>query len=296
MTLGFEPKSGPLKRWPQTPFSTVMLVICGALAGLLASPSFAQQGGSYSNIETGSIDRSETAEAIGRYSQTGFAAALQRTAEAAPAPAQGAVMIPPAESAPKPVPAQSVPAAPQVQPTAPSSHAPETPKTQKAEDSKGQDSKSEKEKPKASRQVKGGLAQQYCVNISDAAADARFAWQAKTISDFEKELDQRIKVLEEKTEEYKKWLDKRNDFVNRAHQRLVDIFTRMRPDAVALQLANLDEATASAVVMRLEPRIASAILNEMDPMKAARLSSLIAQAANTSPAKPRNALAGDDTP
>ena len=45
----------------------------------------------------------------------------------------------------------------------------------------------------------------------------------------------------------------------------------MRPDAAAQQLAAMDEETAAAVLTKLDPRIASIILNEMDRAQAARL-------------------------
>ncbi len=45
--------------------------------------------------------------------------------------------------------------------------------------------------------------QQYCFNTADPAADARFAWQAKKISDMEAELEKRVALLETKTEEFK---------------------------------------------------------------------------------------------
>ena len=55
-------------------------------------------------------------------------------------------------------------------------------------------------------------AQQYCVNIASAAADARFNWQKKTIGDMERELDDRVAKLEAKIAEYQQWLARRDDY------------------------------------------------------------------------------------
>jgi len=123
------------------------------------------------------------------------------------------------------------------------------------------------------------LAQQYCVNIADPAADARFAWQAKTIADFEKELDKRVALLDAKTEELKAWMARRDEFSNKAQDKLVGLYSRMRPDAAALQLAAMDEITAAALVTKLEPKSASAVLNEMETERAARIAAIIAGAA-----------------
>jgi flagellar motility protein MotE (MotC chaperone) len=129
-----------------------------------------------------------------------------------------------------------------------------------------------------------GAARQYCVNIANAAADARFAWQKQTLSAAEQELEKRIVLLEAKAAELQKWVTRRDEFVKKARDNLVLIYSRMRPDAAALQLTAMDEETASAVLLKLEPRVASLILNEMEPAQAARLSGIIGGAARTTPA------------
>jgi flagellar motility protein MotE (MotC chaperone) len=126
---------------------------------------------------------------------------------------------------------------------------------------------------------KGSLAESYCANIADAAADARFAWQLRELRELDAELQRRIDILEERTAEYREWLARRDAFVQKAQESLVRIFSRMRPDAAASQLAAMDEETAAAVLTKLEPRNASAILNEMPPGPAARLTMTIAGAA-----------------
>lgn len=122
------------------------------------------------------------------------------------------------------------------------------------------------------------MAERYCANIGDAAQDARFAWQAKTISDMEKELDKRIAAIEEKSAELKDWVEKREKFLDMANDGLVEIYTKMCADAAALQLAEMNEVTAAAIVMKLPPKIAGAVLSEMEAEKAARMTATIAGA------------------
>jgi flagellar motility protein MotE (MotC chaperone) len=129
----------------------------------------------------------------------------------------------------------------------------------------------------------GSAARQYCINIADKAAEARFAWQRKTLLDLEQELAKRIAVLEAKTAEYQTWVVRRDEFVKKARDNLVLIYARMRPDAAAQQLMAMDEETAAAVLIKLDPRTASIILNEMDPAQAARLTGTIGGAARTAP-------------
>jgi len=123
------------------------------------------------------------------------------------------------------------------------------------------------------------LAKSYCVAISSAAADARIAVQKAKLAEIEKQISQRIAALEAKTAEYKSWVDRRDQFLKRANNSLVKIYTQMEPDAAALQLVEMDEETAASLLLKLEPQNASAILNEMVPDKAARLAGTISGSA-----------------
>ena len=119
---------------------------------------------------------------------------------------------------------------------------------------------------------------QYCANIADAASDARFALQKQALADMEKEIEGRLKVLEAKRAEYEEWLRRRNEVLEKADETIVMIYSRMRPDAAALQLTNMDEEIAAAVIAKLNPRVASAVLNEMEPGRAAQLANVITDA------------------
>jgi flagellar motility protein MotE (MotC chaperone) len=126
-------------------------------------------------------------------------------------------------------------------------------------------------------------AQQYCFNTADSAADARFAWQAKKIKEMEAELEKRAQQLEAKTEEYKKWLARRDEFSKKAQEKLVAFYAKMRPDAAALQLTAMDDESAAALLTKLEPKVASLVLAEIDPAKAAKIAAVISGAARIPP-------------
>jgi flagellar motility protein MotE (MotC chaperone) len=139
--------------------------------------------------------------------------------------------------------------------------------------------------------IKGARADDYCANIANPAADARFAWQKKMLADMEQEIAKRIALLEEKTAEYQKWLARRDEFSQKANETVLRIYARMRPDAAAVQLAALDEETAASVLTKLEPRTASLILNEMESTQAVRLTATISGAGKVMPAAaPKTAL------
>jgi flagellar motility protein MotE (MotC chaperone) len=132
------------------------------------------------------------------------------------------------------------------------------------------------------------MAHDYCNNIADAAADARFAWQKKVIAELEQEVAKRVEILDAKTAEYQRWLARRDEFSKRAQENVVTIYARMKPEAAAAQLVAMDEETAAAVLTKLEPRNASAILSEMEPTQAARLTATISGASNVNlPGRPK---------
>jgi len=119
---------------------------------------------------------------------------------------------------------------------------------------------------------------QYCENLSTAAADARFELQKQSLASMEKEIEARIKVLEAKKAEYEEWLKRRDEVLARADETIVAIYSKMKPDASAVQLANMDEQMAAAIISKLNPRAASAVLNEMEPARAAQLAHVITDA------------------
>jgi flagellar motility protein MotE (MotC chaperone) len=121
--------------------------------------------------------------------------------------------------------------------------------------------------------------ERFCSNIADAARDRRYALQAQELKQLQGELDGRIEALENKRAEYESWLKRREVFLARAQDSLVDIYAGMKPDVAAEQLAAGNVELAAAILMKLEPRKASIILNEMDTKAAAALTGIMASAA-----------------
>lgn len=111
----------------------------------------------------------------------------------------------------------------------------------------------------------------FCASIRDPAAEARFSWQAEQLKLLEARLTDTLKKLEARKAELQAMTDRRDAETKEAEARMTDIFTRMRPEAAALQLAAMDPAMAVSVLGKLPPRAASAVLNEMEASRAAQL-------------------------
>ncbi|MEO3384892.1 MotE family protein [Mesorhizobium sp. CAU 1741] len=119
----------------------------------------------------------------------------------------------------------------------------------------------------------------FCSNIADAARDRRYALQQAELQTLQKDIDARIVTLEEKRLEYEEWLARRNDFLAKAEDNLVEIYSVMRPDAAAERLAEVDMELAAGILMKLKARQAGVILNEMESEAAATLTGIMASAA-----------------
>ncbi len=137
--------------------------------------------------------------------------------------------------------------------------------------------------PKPAQQTTGD---QYCSAIANAAADARFAWQKQTLLETEKKVEKSVEELNAKILEYQKWMARRDEFSRKAQASITDIYAKMKPDAAAQQLSALDEETAAAVLIKLSPKISSALMAEMDAKKAARLTAIIAGSSKGPKGKP----------
>ena len=121
--------------------------------------------------------------------------------------------------------------------------------------------------------------ERFCSNIADAARDRRYALQAEEMKQLQAGIDQRMKALEEKRAEYETWLKRREVFLARAEDGVVQIYAGMKPDAAAERLAIAYADLAAAILMKLDSRKASVILNEMDQKAAATLTGIMASAA-----------------
>ena len=115
----------------------------------------------------------------------------------------------------------------------------------------------------------------FCSNVADTAVDARLAWQLKELQKAETLLRERIAEVEAKRAEYEKWMELRDDFLRKAEASVVEIYSRMKPEAAATQIAGMADETAAAVLAKLSPRSSSAIFNEMDTARAAHLADLL---------------------
>ena len=129
--------------------------------------------------------------------------------------------------------------------------------------------------------------QQLCAALRDTAREKRYALKTKELNELKAKVEQRIQALEEKRIEFQeekaeiqKWNDKRAKFLELAAGNLVEIYSKMRPDAAAGRLEILAKPLAAAILMKLSPRKAGVILNEMKAENAAEITQVIAQSAD----------------
>jgi flagellar motility protein MotE (MotC chaperone) len=120
---------------------------------------------------------------------------------------------------------------------------------------------------------------QYCSNIAVAAESARLARQQKELTELEQKLEKRLAEFEAKRAQLQGLVDRREAFDRKTDEALVGLYSRMKPDSAAAQLAQLEEDAAAALLVRLKAKISSAILNEMDAARGAAIARRIAASA-----------------
>ena len=123
----------------------------------------------------------------------------------------------------------------------------------------------------------------YCANVAPVAAEARIAWETRRLNDLQGEIKQRIADLEKAEADTKAWVSKREALLSSASDDVVAIYGKMDPEAAAAQIATMDESIAVSILHKLKVSAASAILDQMEAARAARLTSLILAA--TTPEK-----------
>lgn len=124
----------------------------------------------------------------------------------------------------------------------------------------------------------GSEVERFCSNIADAARDRRYALQTMELEKLKTDIDQRMAALEEKRREYEEWLKRRDDFLDKIEDNVVKIYAKMKPDAAAERLSEVKVELAAGIIMKLDPRQASTILNEMDRKAAAMITGVMASA------------------
>jgi flagellar motility protein MotE (MotC chaperone) len=117
--------------------------------------------------------------------------------------------------------------------------------------------------------------QQYCANIAASSETLRLERRRKELADLESEVAKRLQALETRQNELRSLVDRLDAFERNASEALVGLYSRMKPDAAAAQLAQLDDDISAALVLQLKTKVSSAILGEMDAARAAALAKKI---------------------
>ena len=138
----------------------------------------------------------------------------------------------------------------------------------------------EKEKPKAAankttekavEKPPDAEASRFCANAAPSIAEARIAWETKQLSELDAQVKQRLADLEKAEGSVKDWVAKRDASLKAASDDLVAIYAKMQPETAATQIAAMDDQMAAAILSKLKPGAAGAILNEMEADRASKL-------------------------
>lgn len=119
--------------------------------------------------------------------------------------------------------------------------------------------------------------QQYCSNVAASVEAARQERRQKQLADLEQQLASRVAALEAKQRELRMLLDRLESFERKSNDALVGLYSAMKPETAAAQIAQLDDDVAAALMLQLKTKASSAILGEMEAARGAAVAKKIAQ-------------------
>ena len=122
--------------------------------------------------------------------------------------------------------------------------------------------------------------ERFCTNITDAARERRYALQKAELEALREEIDMKLKILEDKRQELKMWVERREDYSSAASDDLVEVYAKMRPDAAAQRMEKLPGELTASLLSKLSARAAGTILNEMSADRAAMVTVIMSAAAD----------------
>jgi flagellar motility protein MotE (MotC chaperone) len=98
------------------------------------------------------------------------------------------------------------------------------------------------------------------------------------LSELDAQVKQRIADLEKAEAAAREWIDRREALLKTANDDLVAIYAKMQPETAARQIGAMDDRMAAAILGKLKPTAAGAILDEMEAERASRLAGMLAGA------------------
>ena len=137
----------------------------------------------------------------------------------------------------------------------------------------------EREKSKATADRAADVeASRFCASVAPSIAEARIAWETKRLGELDAQVKQRLAELEKVEASVQEWVAKRDAILKGASDNLVAIYAKRQPETAATQIAAMDDQTATAILGKLKPGAAGAILDEMEAERASKLAALLSGA------------------
>lgn len=131
----------------------------------------------------------------------------------------------------------------------------------------------------AAEKTPSGDVETFCKSVSDSVREREFERKKQELVALKAEIASRVEKLEALKAEVTGWQKRRDDFAAKARESLVAVYLKMKPDAAAAQMTEMDMGLAAAILMKMGPRQAGLILSEMPADKAALITGVMAASA-----------------
>jgi flagellar motility protein MotE (MotC chaperone) len=127
--------------------------------------------------------------------------------------------------------------------------------------------------------------ERFCEKAAPSVEELRIAAQRKELETLDQKVKERIGALEALGNSIQEWISRREQLLQRANKDVIAIYSRVDPEAAALQLAEIDEAEAAAIIAKLPPQTSGAILGEMNATKAGKIVAIVRGASGANETK-----------
>ena len=138
-------------------------------------------------------------------------------------------------------------------------------------------SKDSQPKPDGAKAKPSNDIDRYCANVAASATEAANAIREQELRALEQKIEQRIRELDAKRVDVQHLIENSEAILAKADDSLVALYSKMKPDNAANQIAKLDDDVAIALLMRVRTKELSAIMDEMDAERAASLAKKLSQ-------------------
>lgn len=94
-----------------------------------------------------------------------------------------------------------------------------------------------------------------CGNIEDKEEDERYELKEKKLKEMKEDVEERMREIEEKRSEYELWMKRREEFVRKEKDEMVDIIQKMKKDEEDEKMEMIGDEEEEEIIIEINKRV-----------------------------------------